>query len=110
MPKKFLLRRLHAYGDRHRALGLKRCDDWAGQSIVELAPKSLLDVGCGDGNFLFRYLKQVPRELHGIEGAPGARAKAIERGIRAVDCDLNGRWPFPEGKFDAILSSQVIEH
>jgi SAM-dependent methyltransferase len=105
-----LLRALQRYGDRQRAAGLRRCDDWVGKSAAALEPDSLLDVGCGDGAFLFRYLRKKPREFYGIEGSPPQRAKAEARGIKVVDCDLNGRWPFETAKFDVVFSSQVIEH
>jgi Methylase involved in ubiquinone/menaquinone biosynthesis len=81
-----------------------------GRAVVDLSPQSLLDVGCGDGNMLFRYFKQVPTEFYGVEGAPPLKAKAEQRGIKIFSCDLNGRWPFEDGKFDVVFSSQVIEH
>jgi SAM-dependent methyltransferase len=110
MAKNFILRSLHRYADHQRTLGIKRCNDWAGNLAVELTPDSLLDVGCGDGSFIFRYLKKIPRELCGIEGSPPLKSKAERRGIKVAGCDLNGRWPFEDGKFDVVLSSQVIEH
>src|ERR1039458_3444490 len=81
-----------------------------GRAVVDLSPQSLLDVGCGDGNMLFRYFKQVPTEFYGVEGAPPLKAKAEQRGIKVFRYDLNGRWPFEDGKFDLVFSSQVIEH
>lgn len=110
MAGNFILRWVQRYADRQRALGLKRCDNWVGEAAAALAPESLVDVGCGDGEFLFRYLKKVPREFYGVEGMPSLQAKAQERGIKVVSCDLNGRWPFEDGKFDVVFSSQVIEH
>ncbi|MGN6555668.1 MAG: class I SAM-dependent methyltransferase [Verrucomicrobiota bacterium] len=101
---------MQKYADRQRALGLKRCDDWAGQVVVALEPESLLDVGCGDGDFLLHYLKKRPREFSGIEGMASRQEKARKHGIKVVGCDLNGRWPFEDGKFDVVFSSQVIEH
>lgn len=59
---------------------------------------------------LFRYLKKIPREFHGAEGAPALKALAEGRGIKVSVYDLNGRWPFPDGKFDVVFSNQVIEH
>lgn len=91
-------------------MGVERCNDWAGQAAVALEPDSLLDVGCGDGSLLFRYFKQPPREFYGVEGAPQAKIEAEKRGIKVVSYDLNGRWPFEDGKFDVVFSSQVIEH
>ena len=110
MAKNVFLRWLHAYADRQRFLGNNRCDDWAGQAVVELAPDRLLDVGCGDGSFLFRYLKKIPSEFYGVEGSPPRKAKAEQRGIKVFSYDLNGRWPFESQKFDVVFSSQVIEH
>jgi SAM-dependent methyltransferase len=111
MAKNFILRWLQQYSARHRFLGMERCNDWAGKAVTELSPDSLLDVGCGDGSLLFRYLNEKkPRDLCGVEGAPALKAKAEQRGIKTVSYDLNGRWPFEAGRFDMVFSSQVIEH
>ena len=61
---------------RSRLAGITRCDAWAGQSAAKLNPKSILDVGCGDGSLLFRFFKTVPTEFYGVEGAPGLQARA----------------------------------
>jgi SAM-dependent methyltransferase len=106
----FILKTLQRFGDRQRHLGIERCNDWGGKTVVGLATDSLVDVGCGDGNMLFRYLKKIPREFYGVEGAPLRKAQAEERGLKVFSCDLNGRWPFEDNKFDAVFSSQVIEH
>lgn len=110
MAKNFILGGLQRYAARHRVLGNERCNDWGGQAVVKLAPNSLLDVGCGDGSLLFRYLKVIPREFFAVEGAPARKAEAEKRGIKVFSYDLNGRWPFEDGKFDVVFSSQVIEH
>ncbi len=110
MAKNIILRWLHRYADQQRALGGARCNDWGGKTVAELAPDSLVDVGCGDGNMLFQYLKKIPREFYGVEGAPQRKAQAEERGLKVFSCDLNGRWPFESNKFDVVFSSQVIEH
>lgn len=110
MAKNFILRGLQGFAARHRVLGIERCNDWAGHSMTGLSPNSLLDVGCGDGELLFRYVKKVPRELYGVESAPSLKAKAEQRGMKVFSYDLNQRWPFEDGKFDVVFSSQVIEH
>jgi len=110
MAKNIILRWLHRYAGRQRTLGIERCNDWGGKAVVELAPDSLVDVGCGDGSLLFRYLKKSPREFYGVEGAPSLAAQAERRGIKVFNCDLNGCWPFENNKFDVVFSSQVIEH
>ena len=99
----------NSVADSRRA-GIERCNSWAGQLVAELKPDALLDVGCGDGSQLFRYLKTLPREFHGVEGAPELQAKAIARGLQVSGFDLNGRWPYEDNKFDVVFSNQVIEH
>lgn len=106
----FIVKALQTSVARSRHAGIGRCDDWAGQLAAELKPESLLDVGCGDGGMLFRYFKQVPREFHGVEGAPDLKAKAEARGLKVASYDLNGRWPYENDKFDVVFSNQVIEH
>ncbi|MEI7730598.1 MAG: class I SAM-dependent methyltransferase [Verrucomicrobiota bacterium] len=110
MAKNALLRWLHGYGAHHRELGINRCNDIIGQAVADLAPDCLLDVGCGDGSMLFRYLKKTPREFYGIEGAPDLKAQAEARGLKMASFDLNGRWSYEDNKFDVVFSSQVIEH
>ncbi|MFM1770197.1 MAG: hypothetical protein RJA22_2726 [Verrucomicrobiota bacterium] len=92
------------------ARSCQRCNDWSGQRVAQLAPKTLLDVGCGDGSFLFSYLRTPPEVFHGIEAAPALRAKAEARGIRTQAVDLNGVWPYADNTFDVVHCSQVIEH
>jgi SAM-dependent methyltransferase len=106
----FILKQLQSFVARHRYLGIERCNDWAGQAVAGLEPGSLLDVGCGDGSMLFRYLKKIPAEFYGVEGAPALATRAKERGIEISSFDLNGRWPYGDNKFDVVFSSQVIEH
>lgn len=106
----FVLKRIQAFVARQRVLGIERCNDWAGQAVAGLKPASLIDIGCGDGSLLFRYLKQSPHEFYGVEGAPPLKEQAEKRGIKVFSYDLNGRWPFEDSKFDVVFSSQVIEH
>lgn len=78
--------------------------------MANLEPDSLVDIGCADGELLFRYLKKTPRDFYGVEGAPEYVAKAEKRGIKVTNFDLNGRWPYESDKFDVVFCSQVIEH
>lgn len=88
----------------------QRCNDWSGRQVAQLQPRALLDVGCGDGSFLFQYLKTKPELFCGIEAAPSLKKKAEERGIQVAAVDLNGRWPYEENQFDVVHCAQVIEH
>lgn len=84
---------------------------WAAHTIDRLRPACLLDVGCSDGEtWLTRHLTYKPTAFHGIEGEPERARKAQARGLDVQAFDLNGRWPYPDGMFDAVHSTQVIEH
>jgi len=105
-----LLKWIQAFPAKQRHLGINRCNDWIGQAAAELNPDSIVDIGCGDGAMLFKYLKNKPREFYGVEGSPTLAQEAEKRGIKTFSFDLNGRWPFESDKFDVVFSSQVIEH
>jgi SAM-dependent methyltransferase len=87
-----------------------RSYDWAGRRVASGKPQRLLDVGCGNGGRLFQYLDPIPKRFCGVEGHPGLAAEARARGIEVASFDLNGRWPYGDGEFDAVHASQVIEH
>jgi SAM-dependent methyltransferase len=95
---------------RYYASSCDQSYDWAGQTIATLKPGRLLDVGCGDGSRLAKYLQHRPGKFAGVEGNPPLAAAARQRGMDITDFDLNGRWSFADNSFDAIHSSQVIEH
>jgi len=91
-------------------LGMRRSDEWAGGIVAALKPEALLDVGCGDGSKLLRYLNYQPKVLCGIEASPSHKAEAEKRGFKVSSFDLNGRWPFPDASFDVVHCAYLIEH
>lgn len=68
----------------------------------------LLDVGCGNGEFLVR-AKWQGWDVHGIDLDPAALAHARAAGI-PVTQGLAQRSTFAPASFDVITSHQVIEH
>ncbi len=88
----------------------QRCNDWSGREVARLRPQSVLDVGCGDGSFLFRYLDYKPSAFQGIEASPSLKAQSEARGIKVTAVDLNGVWPYADNTFEVVHCSQVIEH
>jgi SAM-dependent methyltransferase len=88
----------------------QRCNDWSGERVARMRPQSVLDVGCGDGSFLFNYLDYTPPRFCGVEAAPELKKKAEARGIEVRAFDLNGVWPYEDNTFDVVHCSQVIEH
>lgn len=95
---------------RDRDTACDRCYRWGGEAVARLKPRALLDVGCGDGSFLFKHLDYQPALFCGVEAAPALKAKAESRGIRVEGFDLNGPWPYADNTFDVIHGAQVVEH
>ncbi len=68
---------------------------------------TLLDVGCGGGDFLEIMKKQGFRAAKGIDVTEKSVARCIEKGVEA-HCGLLEN--FPEGPFDAVTSFHCLEH
>ena len=77
------------------------------------APKSYLDVGCGDGRFL-RVMEQlgVPRAgLYGLELDNRVVQRLRGQGYSGVSCErAEDVSSFPEGGIDLVTMFHVIEH
>jgi 2-polyprenyl-3-methyl-5-hydroxy-6-metoxy-1,4-benzoquinol methylase len=77
------------------------------------APKSFLDVGCGDGRFL-RVMEQigVPRaSLYGLELDKSVVEHLRGQGYGGVFCERAEDFAsFPEGGIDLVTMFHVIEH
>jgi len=74
--------------------------------------ESLLDVGCGDGRFLFELKRSVPgKRLIGIDPSkrPIALAKLMNPDIEWICGDITGPMVFDQ-KFDLITLIEVLEH
>ena len=68
----------------------------------------LLDVGCGNGDFLFR-MKRLGWDVEGVEPDPLAAGIAREKGLKVRGGDLPSAM-FADNCFDAIAMSHVVEH
>lgn len=75
-------------------------------SKPELETIRLLDVGCGDGEFLLLAEKRGFR-VAGLEHSPGAATIARERGLADIHV---GDLADVEGRFDVITLFDVAEH
>jgi SAM-dependent methyltransferase len=83
--------------------------------LQEQDARTILDLGCGTGRHLL-YLAQQGFAVSGIDSAPTALAisqqRLHERGLTAELRlqDIFDRLPYPDGAFEALLSTQVIHH
>lgn len=68
----------------------------------------LLDVGCGNGEFLLQ-ARKLGWKVQGLDFDPGAAAAARSRGLDVWSGGYS-QAPFEPGSFDQITSHQVIEH
>lgn len=73
-------------------------------------PTTLLDIGCGTGQFLETISKQRGGiSLHGIDLSPSAVQSTCRRGIKATEGDAQ-HIPFPDDSFSAVVAKHMIYH
>jgi SAM-dependent methyltransferase len=85
------------------------------QVILESSPPrpgaTLLDLGCGDGEFTKRLGARIgATRLIGVEVDEGRAAAAERNGLTVLRASLAGKLPLPDASADVIHSNQVIEH
>jgi SAM-dependent methyltransferase len=76
---------------------------------VALEGQAILDVGCGVGAYV-RAFGQYSDEVHGIDIDPEKVAEARQvAGARVMVASAEAL-PYADGRFDVVLSHEVIEH
>jgi SAM-dependent methyltransferase len=79
------------------------------QSIVtDLAPRSVVDVGCGTG-VLLEELRGHQVDVFGLELADAAIAFCRKRGLTVQKFDIEKDSP-PDRRADVVISTEVAEH
>jgi SAM-dependent methyltransferase len=74
----------------------------------EQGPGRLLDVGCGDGDFLLG-MQDRGWEVHGLDISPVAVTLARQKGLDIFQGELLEA-SYPEGGFDRVTMWDVLEH
>jgi SAM-dependent methyltransferase len=75
----------------------------------ELAGKSVLEAGCGDGHFAAA-LEALGAKVVGVDPGGPAVQTARKRGIQVIEDFLHPDLPLEPHSFDAFISRQVISH
>ena len=76
---------------------------------IPLDGKTILDFGCGTGNFTYALSKLTTAQAYGAEPSDGMREKARAKGLDVRKGDHAGL-PFEDDFFDFIYMTDVIHH
>ena len=97
-----------------RKLGDEKAEYWRSQlSLFETNPQAtLLDLGCGDGNFTIMLAKKLSTSnVFGIDIVDKNVEQSVVKGIKCRQVNLDSaKFPFENDTFDAICASQILEH
>lgn len=76
---------------------------------LPLDGKTILDFGCGTGNFTYAIKKLTTADIYGLEPSDGMKEKALTKGLD-VRCGDHSSIPFEDKFFDFIYMTDVIHH
>jgi methionine biosynthesis protein MetW len=72
--------------------------------------QTILDVGCGDGTHYGGHLVKAGIDLYGVDISEVAVRSSQDQGLKAQTANLEKPLPFEDGKFDAAICLEVLEH
>lgn len=99
----------HDYYDHVETWALQSAPAIASSVMRDMAPTSLIDVGCGTGAMLAEF---VSRGLtgKGLEYSQDGLERCQSKGLDVSHFDLEAEIKPPERRFDVALSMEVAEH
>jgi methionine biosynthesis protein MetW len=78
---------------------------------IESNPKTVLDIGCGDGTIAKIIKELTDAEVYGVDVSDDQVQISLKKGIIAQKIDVcRENLPFKQQFFDVVLLSRVIEH
>src|SRR5262249_30384289 len=83
--------------------------DAALAAIKDCAPRTVLEIGCGWGDFAARVVTATDAGLTAIDLSPRMVELACGRGVRAMVADAQAL-PFPDGAFDCVAALWMLYH
>ncbi len=85
---------------------------WEHDVAVEDLPRfgKILEVGCGQGEFIEKLLRSPGPEVRGIDMNPAAVAHAQRKGLPIALASGDAPGGEPPGSWDAVCAFQVLEH
>ncbi|WP_342779074.1 class I SAM-dependent methyltransferase [Cereibacter sediminicola] len=76
-----------------------------------LAPRSVVDLGCGRGTWLKAFRETGAKRTLGLDGAWNTPGNMVDPAIDFRAVDLNRSFSLPDGeRFDLAMSLEVAEH
>jgi SAM-dependent methyltransferase len=76
---------------------------------VSLEGARVLDIGCGLGAYVRRFLDFTP-DAYGVDIDAPRVIEGAEAGVTGLSVGLSEALPFADGVFDGVLLNEVIEH
>jgi SAM-dependent methyltransferase len=98
----------------HKKFSNLSLEDWLGENLSLNAGNSILDLGCGNGNFFPVYEKQIKERglIVGMDKSTEllSRASNIDTNCRKIllELDLDQEWPIFNSIFDLAISTFAI--
>ena len=80
-------------------------------SYVPVSAATILEIGCGEGEFGLRLKKERGAKVWGVEYDPVSASKAEKVLDKVLTGDINKALDeLPDGYFDAVVCNDVLEH
>jgi SAM-dependent methyltransferase len=84
-------------------------EDVALAAVAERAPRRVLDVGCGTGEFAERLRRDLGAEVTAVDLSARMVGLTAARGVSAQVADLQAL-PFADREFDVVVANWVLYH